>query len=70
MSKYTGQFIYQGSGKKQSSNAAPEQQLCTKEACNIQYCLAKFQYQQEKCDEIITIWKKCCERAKAKSLES
>ena len=65
MSRHTGQFIYQGSGKKQNKSADVEQKKCTKEACNIQYCLAKYQYQQDKCDEIINIWKSCCEKAKA-----
>lgn len=65
MSRVTGPFIYKGSGKKQNDNASIEQKKCVKEACNIQYCLAKFQYQQEKCNEIINIWKTCCEKAKA-----
>ena len=65
MSRVTGPFIYKGSGKKQSESATPEQKKCVKEACNIQYCLAKYQYQQKRCDEVITIWKNCCEKAKA-----
>ena len=65
MSRVNGPFIYQGSGKKQSESASLAQKRCTKEACNIQYCLAKYQYQQQKCEEIIDVWKNCCKNANA-----
>ena len=48
MSRNTGPFVYQGSGKKQSESADISQTSCTREACAIQYCLAKYQYQQQK----------------------
>ena len=60
----TGTFVYQGSGKKQSDDAPIEQKKCKKEACNIQYCLARNNHIQKKCEDVITAWKDCCERAK------
>ena len=40
MSRHKGAFVYEGSGKKQSVNAPPEQKLCTDEAIRIQRCMA------------------------------
>ena len=47
-SRSSGPFIYRGSGKKQSETADIAQKRCVKEACDIQYCLSKYQYQQHK----------------------
>ena len=62
-----GPFIYKGSGKKQNADASPSQKKCTKEACDIQYCLAKRNHQESQCLEVINIWKKCCEIADEKA---
>ena len=41
MSRHTGTFVYTGSGKKHAEDAPIEQKLCKKEACAIQWCLAR-----------------------------
>ena len=41
MSRHTGAFVYTGSGKKHSEDAPIEQKLCKREACAIQWCLAR-----------------------------
>ena len=47
MSRHTGAFVYTGSGKKQKDGAPVEQSACKKEACNIQWCLAKRNHQEK-----------------------
>lgn len=42
----------------------PEQRWCKKEACEIQYCLARANYQEDKCRHIIEAWEKCAEKAR------
>jgi hypothetical protein len=59
-----GPFIYKGAGQKQSDSADITQKMCKKESCLIQMCLAKYQYQQSKCDIVIDSWKNCCIKAK------
>lgn len=54
-----GPFIYTGSGKKQSEDASLSQKLCTKQACLIQWCLAKNNHQQSRCQDVIDNWKEC-----------
>ena len=39
--------------------------MCKKEACAIQWCLAKRNHKEEYCKDFIAAWKACCERAKA-----
>ena len=63
-SRNIGTFVYQGSGKKQNEDAPIEQKKCKKEACNIQYCLARNNHIQKRCEDIIAIWKECCDKAK------
>ena len=63
-SRNTGAFVYQGSGKKQSEDAPIEQRKCKKEACNIQYCLARNNHIQKRCEDVIAVWKACCDKAK------
>ena len=60
-----GAFIYTGSGKKQSDSASASQKACTKQACAIQYCLARNDHKQIKCQHFVDSWKECCERADA-----
>ena len=66
MSRHTGAFVYTGSGKKQKEGAPVEQSACKKEACNIQWCLAKRNHQEKYCMAYIDAWKDCCAKAKAK----
>ena len=67
-SRNTGAFVYQGSGKKQCDDAPIEQKKCKKEACNIQYCLARNNHIQKRCEDVIAVWKACCEKAKAMAI--
>ncbi|KAM3581694.1 Cx9C motif-containing protein 4, mitochondrial [Umbelopsis sp. WA50703] len=39
-----------------------ETQSCLKEACAIQSCLEKNQYQEKKCQEVINRLRECCEK--------
>jgi hypothetical protein len=65
MSRHTGAFVYTGSGKKHSDDAPIEQKMCKKEACAIQWCLAKRNHKEEYCKDFIAAWRACCDRAKA-----
>ena len=56
---------YTGSGKKQAEGAPVEQTACKKEACAIQWCLARRNHQEKYCLDYIAAWKECCERARA-----
>ena len=55
-----GSFVYSGAGKKQPADAPPEQKMCTDEACAIQRCLARNNHKQQRCEESIEAWKRCC----------
>jgi len=58
-----GPFIYKGSGKVQAKDADAGQRLCVNQACNIQYCLQRFNHQEEKCKEVIDAWRECVKLA-------
>ena len=60
----SGPFVYAGSGKKQAPDADVCQRRCITEACGIQHCLQRNNHIQSKCENIITVYKDCCERAK------
>jgi hypothetical protein len=38
--------------------------VCRKAACDIQYCLQRFNYQEAKCRREIDAWAACCDAAK------
>ena len=60
----TTAFVYKGAGKKQNANAhaCQKDKVCQRLACDIQYCLARNNYQEKRCERHIEAWKKCCER--------
>eukprot|EP00562_Extubocellulus_spinifer_P013145 CAMPEP_0178541956 /NCGR_PEP_ID=MMETSP0697-20121206/1807_1 /TAXON_ID=265572 /ORGANISM="Extubocellulus spinifer, Strain CCMP396" /LENGTH=74 /DNA_ID=CAMNT_0020174335 /DNA_START=212 /DNA_END=436 /DNA_ORIENTATION=+ len=62
-------FVYTGKGKRgaQGDDAPPEQKNCAKQACNIQWCLAKRGHQERLCQSFIDEWKECVEKAKAEA---
>ena len=64
MSRHTGAFVYTGSGKKQRDDAPVEQKACKKEACAIQWCLARRNHQERYCQAFIQAWEDCCATAK------
>ena len=35
------------------------QKICSKQACAIQYCLARYNHQERYCHAVIDEWKKC-----------
>jgi hypothetical protein len=35
------------------------QKVCSKQACAIQYCLARYNHQESYCQAVIDEWKKC-----------
>ena len=65
-----GAFIYTGSGKKQSEDADISQKKCMKQACAIQWCLARNDHKETKCEIYIQDWKDCCDRARRNEQES
>ncbi len=69
MPSSSGPFIYKGAGKVQAKDADVCQKNCIKQACQIQLCLSKRNYQEKLCTEVIDIWKKCCENAKLNNNE-
>ncbi|KAL7436421.1 hypothetical protein ACHAXH_004504 [Discostella pseudostelligera] len=60
-------FVYTGKGRRQAQkdDAPPEQKLCAKQACAIQWCLAKRDHKEELCQHIIDEWQTCCEKVRA-----
>lgn len=42
----------------------PEQRWCRQEACEIQRCLARKNYQEDQCQHKIEAWEKCAEEAR------
>ena len=64
MSRISGPFVYAGSGKKHGKDADLCQRRCKTEACGIQWCLQRNKHVQSKCEDIIEIYKTCCENAK------
>ena len=59
-------FVYTGKGKKraQKDDVPPEQKACAKQACAIQWCLARRNHSETLCKAFIDDWKNCCERVK------
>mmetsp|Transcript_5064 Transcript_5064/g.10257 ORF Transcript_5064/g.10257 Transcript_5064/m.10257 type:complete len:80 (+) Transcript_5064:122-361(+) len=62
--RHTGAFVYTGSGKKHSENADICVRACKKFACEMQYCLARNNHQQVKCEHFMHSWNDCCEATK------
>jgi hypothetical protein len=62
-------FVYTGKGRRQAQNdsAPPEQKLCAKQACAIQWCLAKRDHKEHLCKAVIDEWQDCCEKVRAAS---
>ncbi len=60
-------FVYTGKGRRQAQkdDAPPEQKLCAKQACAIQWCLAKRDHKEELCQNVIEEWQTCCEKVRA-----
>ena len=60
-------FVYTGKGRRQAQNdnASVEQKKCAKQACAIQWCLAKRNHKEIFCQAYIDEWKHCCEQARA-----
>lgn len=60
-------FVYTGKGKRgaQKDDAPPEQKHCAKQACAIQWCLARRNHQERLCQSVIDEWKECRDKAVA-----
>jgi hypothetical protein len=58
-------FVYQGSGRRVAADADVTVRKCRDEACGIQWCLARSNHIEARCQDYIDIWKKCCEAARA-----
>jgi hypothetical protein len=50
---------------KNRDELPPEQILCTRHACAIQYCLARHNHQEKYCKAIVQEWEKCRDMARA-----
>lgn len=59
-------FVYTGKGRRsaQKDDAPPEQKACAKQACAIQWCLAKRDHKEHLCRAVIDEWKECCEKVR------
>ena len=62
-------FVYTGKGRRQAQNddAPPEQKLCAKQACAIQWCLAKRDHKEDLCRAYIDDWQACCDKVRVAS---
>ena len=60
-------FVYTGKGKRgaQKDDAPPEQKDCAKQACAIQWCLAKRGQKEHLCQSFIDDWRECTRRSRA-----
>ncbi len=58
-------FVYTGKGRRQAQreDAPPEQKHCAKQACAIQWCLAKRDHKEELCQNFIREWEDCRDKA-------
>lgn len=54
-----GAFVYQGSGKKHGKNADLSEKKCEKQTIELQWCLAKNDHKQDKCEGLVEIWRAC-----------
>ena len=59
MGRHTGAFVYKGAGKKQKDDASEADKVCSKLACNIQWCLAKNNHKQVLCQSFVEAWQNC-----------
>ena len=41
--------------------------VCKKEACAIQWCLARWNYDQKKCQPVVQRWDACCDAARERA---
>ena len=60
-------FVYTGKGRRQAQkdDAPPEQKLCAKQACAIQWCLAKRDHKEHLCQAVIDDWQACVDKVRA-----
>ncbi|GFH52321.1 hypothetical protein CTEN210_08797 [Chaetoceros tenuissimus] len=60
-------FVYTGKGRRQaqSDDASPEQKQCAKQACAIQWCLAKRDHKEHLCKAYREAWEDCCRKVRA-----
>ena len=54
-----GAFVYQGSGKKHAKDASLSEVKCEKHTIAVQWCLAKNNHIQQKCQGLVDVWKDC-----------
>ena len=59
-------FVYTGKGKRraQKDDAPIEQKACAKQACAIQWCLARRNHSEVLCKAFIEDWENCCKRVR------
>ena len=59
-------FVYTGKGRRQAQkdDAPPEQRLCAKQACAIQWCLAKRDHKEHLCRGAIDEWQSCVDKVR------
>ncbi|EJK54836.1 hypothetical protein THAOC_25504 [Thalassiosira oceanica] len=59
-------FVYTGKGRRQAQkdDAPPEQRLCAKQACAIQWCLAKRDHKEHLCKGAIDDWRSCVDKVR------
>jgi len=57
----TGQFVYSGKGGRrgQGDNATSAEKNCTKQACAIQWCLARRNHSEKACKAFIDDYDNC-----------
>ena len=51
---------------RENDDLPPEQIHCKKQACDIQYCLARQNLNQNACQEYIQAWEECRDKARAR----
>ena len=62
MSRHVGAFVYQGAGKNVGDD--PQLKKCKNQTLDVQWCLAKNNHQQNRCEATIELWRQCYERAR------
>lgn len=58
-------FVYEGKGRKVTPGAPAEENACKKQACAIQWCLARRNYKENLCQAYIDEWNRCLDESRA-----
>jgi hypothetical protein len=65
--RQSGAFVYRGSGKKHAKDSTLSERKCEKQTIAVQWCLARNDHKQDRCQGLVDVWKEC--KAKFDAIE-